>query len=199
VQRSPSIPCRAVWCLAAACGGLACAAEPSPAVLADFTRRVQPLLVNACAAGACHGGPAAPAPRLARPVGGTMVDRRMSQANLHAFLEAVGPERDPQPLVSLLARRHPASGMPEAFAARPLTGQQRRTIETWLEQVRADERRVHHDPQVRLASGAVPEPVLRPNRFRTLLDEAANPPTLPPPQQPQGLIFGPIEQPPADP
>jgi hypothetical protein len=195
VKRPASIPCPAVWCLVAAWGGAAGADEPSPAVIADFTRRVQPLLINACGAGACHGGPAAPAPRIARPVGGTSVDRRLSLANLHAFLDAVGPERDPRPLVALLSRRHPAQNAAPAFAARPLTSQQRITIETWLERVRNEEHRVHRDPEVRLASGSMPEPTVPPNRFRMLLDEAAHPPALPPPQRPQGIIFGPVEPP----
>lgn len=181
----------------AAWGGAAAAAEPSPAVIADFTRRVQPLLINACGAGACHGGPASPAPRIERPVGGTSVDRRLSLANLHAFLDVVGPQRDPRPLVALLSRKHPAATPGPAFAARPLTGQQRIAIETWLERVRQEERRVHRDPEVRLASGTMPEPAAPPNRFRMLLHDAANPPALPPPQRPQGIIFGPVE-PPAD-
>ena len=33
-------------------------ADLSPAAVADFTRKVQPLVLNKCAAGACHGGPA---------------------------------------------------------------------------------------------------------------------------------------------
>ncbi|NBW87768.1 MAG: hypothetical protein EBR23_13320, partial [Planctomycetia bacterium] len=37
-----------------------------PELVARFTRQVQPLILNRCAAGACHGGPAAHAPRFAR-------------------------------------------------------------------------------------------------------------------------------------
>lgn len=198
MTRTAPIPCLAICCAVAVCGGAARGGEPAPAVVADFTRRVQPLLVNACGAGACHGGPASPAPQITRPIGGTSVDRRLTLANLHAFLDAVGPERDPRPLVALLSRRHPTPGPAATFAARPLTSQQRIAIETWLERVRIEERRVHHDPEVRLASGAMPEPAARPNRFRRLLDEAADPPLLPPPQEPPGIIFGPLE-PPAEP
>jgi hypothetical protein len=163
----------------------ATASDLPPEVVADFTRRVQPLVVNRCAAGACHGGKESPEPRFVRrdPRGG--MDRRGTLANMKAFLEAVGPERDAGTLATLLASRHPESAKLPALVAPPLSPQERATLDGWLASVKATER-VVMDPAVQPA-GAVTAP--QPNRFKELLESAANPPQLPPPQEPQGVIF----------
>ena len=163
------------------------AADLPPEVVSEFTRRVQPLVLNRCAAGACHGGPESPEPRLLRrdPRGG--IDRRSTLANMRAVLDAVGQQRDPSKVALLLASRHPASSATQTLVAAPLTPQERTTLDRWLASVRATERRVF-DPAVRQV--AAEEPALpHPNRFKALLDSAANPPQLPPPQEPQGVIF----------
>lgn len=175
-----------LWLLAANA-----AADHPPEVVAQFTRSVQPLLLNKCAMGACHGGPTSAAPRLQRPASRNAVDRRTTLANLDAFLAATGPDRDPQPLVTMLAGRHPANAATSSLRATPLAAESRATLESWLTLVRDVERSVHVDPAVTLASGtdegsAAP----RPNRLKALLDAASNPQELPPPQEPQGLIFG---------
>jgi hypothetical protein len=171
------------------------AADLPPAIVADFTRRVQPLVLNRCAAGGCHGGSESPAPKFVRrdPRGG--IDRRTTLANMQAVLEAVGPERDASRLALLLASRHPASAKLPTLTAPPLTPQERATLDGWLAAVRASERRIY-DPALRQASAqaAVAPPL---NRFQALLDAAANPPQLPPPQEPQGVIF-PKDVPPAE-
>jgi hypothetical protein len=193
---------RAAWLAAlVAVGGSSQAADPPPAVVAEFTQRVQPLLLNNCAAGACHGGPAAPSPRLVRSFGASRVNRRITLANLRAFLDAVGPRRDPHPLVELLSRRHPATAAAGDFTAPPLTIHQRKTFESWLRAVRASEGGPSAEAGVRLASGTMPTiapSAEKPNRFQALLDAAAHPIPLPPPQEPQGLILGPIAKPPDD-
>lgn len=171
----------------AAVPAAAFAADLPPEVVSEFTRRVQPLVLNRCAAGACHGGPESPEPRLLRrdPRGG--IDRRSTLANMRAVLDAVGPQRDPSKVALLLASRHPASSATQTLVAAPLTPQERTTLDRWLASVRATERRVF-DPGVRQV--AAEEPALpQPNRFKALLDSAANPPQLPPPQEPRGVIF----------
>jgi hypothetical protein len=183
------------WLVTAAVGTSAADHTPevvaSPEVVAQFTRSVQPLLLNRCAAGACHGGPTSPPPRLQRPVSRSSIDRRTTLANLEAVLDAIGPDRDPQELVAMLARRHPAKAAPNAFLATPLAPQARVTLESWLAVVRGSERHVHSDPAVtQAAQWSETQPADRPNRLRSLLDAAANPPPLPPPQEPQGVIFG---------
>ena len=178
---------RLVAAVIAAVPAAAFAADLPPEVVTEFTRRVQPLVLNRCAAGACHGGPESPEPRLLRrdPRGG--IDRRSTLANMRAVLDAVGPQRDPSKVALLLASRHPASAATQTFVAAPLTPQERTTLDRWLASVRATERRVF-DPAVRQV--AAEEPALpQPNRFKALLDSAANPPQLPPPQEPRGVIF----------
>ena len=173
------------------------AAELPPPLVAKFTRHVQPLLLNTCAAGACHGGPAAPSLKLQRGFGGASLDRKTTLANLESFLAAVGSDRDPQQLVSALAVRHPATAAKGALVAAPLSARERITLEMWLAAVRSTEPPRRFDPGVTPAAATIAEPtdaepsVAPPNRFRALLDAAANPPQFPPPQEPQGIIFKP--------
>lgn len=170
----------------------AAAADLPPPVVAKFTRHVQPLLLNKCAAGACHGGPSAPALKLHRGFGGASLDRETTLANLDSFLAAVGPDRDPRGLVAMLAVRHPASAGTRGTIAAPLSPRERITLESWLEAVRTTEPPRRFDPAVTPAAASVVEPAAaQPNRLRALLDAAANPPQLPPPQEPQGIIFKP--------
>jgi hypothetical protein len=167
----------------------ATAGDLPPPVVAAFTRGVQPLLLNRCAAGACHGGPEA-APRFRRPPGDSAPDGGTTHANLREFLAAVGPDLDPRRLVSLLAVRHPANDTPRRLTAAPLSARERITIETWLAAVRDAERPHRVDPAVVPVNAELPAPPPPPpNRFRALLDAAANPPALPPPEQPKGVVF----------
>jgi hypothetical protein len=154
---------------------------------------VQPLLVNRCAAGACHGGPAGHEPRFERGPVSARPDRMHTLANIDTFLKTVGADRDPAQLVRMLAATHPAKAGRSRIAAAPLTASERRTIETWLADVRLTEARVHRDPDVMPASATLPalptpEPP-QPNRLRDLLDSASNPPQLEPPRDPSGVIF----------
>lgn len=206
--RRPSRPrglaVRKLWAVAIGLIGPALqAADLPPELVAEFTRRVQPLVLNRCAAGACHGGPQGPAPRFSRrdPRGG--IDRRSTLANLQAFLEAVGPDRDASRLAALLAVQHPAKPVSTRLVAAPLSPQERMNLDTWLGHVRIAEHRTISDPAVMQASAVAPvQPASPPpppprNPFKDLLESAANPPELPPPQEPKGMIF-PNDVPPAD-
>jgi hypothetical protein len=183
--------------VALASAGAATANDLPPELVGRFTRQVQPLLVNKCAAGACHGGPAAHAPKFERGPTSGALDRRFTLANLDVFLDTVGTDRDPRRLVTLLAATHPAApqkgasqtaAQKGALTATPLSARERATIETWLAAVRSAEMGRRLDPAVRQASAQV-ELAARPNPFRDLLDTVSNPPDLPPPQEPQGVIF----------
>jgi len=173
----------------------AAATDLPPDVVASFTHRVQPLVLNRCAAGACHGGPDSPAPRFRRAAVGAQPDRQHTRANLAALLEAVGPARDPRPLAALLAAGHPTQGGTSSRRASAFTTAERVTLDRWLADVRAAERLaapVDRGVVPVAAEVAIDEPAPpRPNRFRELLDAAANPPALPPPQEPSGVIFKP--------
>lgn len=170
------------------------AAVADPHVVAEFTRRVQPLVLNRCAAGACHGDPASPTPRLIRrdPRGG--IDRRVTLANLQEFLAAVGPEREATALIAMLAVGHPAEPVSPRLVAKPLSPGERITLERWLTLVKATEQPVISDPALRQASATAPASPRPPNRFKAMLDAAVNPPQFPEPQEPTGVIF-PKDQP----
>jgi hypothetical protein len=179
-----------VAALVAAGAAVAHAADLPPDVVARFTRQVQPLIVNRCAAGACHGGPAGHAPKFDRGPATGRPDRTITLANLDVFLKAVGPDRDPKRLVALLAARHPTVATKGGFAAAPLTASERITLETWLAAVRATESGRIHDPAVQQAAAHAPvAPSQERNRFRDLIETASNPPEFPPPPEPQGVIF----------
>jgi hypothetical protein len=175
------------------------AGEPPREIVASFTQRVQPLLLNHCAAGACHGGGRSPPPRLERGPGDRAPDHTVTRANLAAFLAAVGPDRDQRALTAMLAAGHPTKVRPRSRRAAPLSPSERLTLDRWLTQVRAAElAAAHADPGVVQASAEMTEPATaQPNRFRAMLDAAANPPALPPPQEPQGVIFK-NDEPPAE-
>ena len=174
--------------LAIACVATASASDMPPDVVAKFTRQVQPLLVNRCAAGACHGGPAGHEPRFERGPASARPDRIDTLTNMRTFLDTIGSNRDPKRLVTLLSLRHPAETTTSRLAAAPLTAAERITIESWLAAVRTAETGHRHDPAVRQVSAeAAVAP--QPNPFRNLLDTAANPPVLEEPQEPQGVIF----------
>lgn len=161
-----------------------------PHVVADFTRRVQPLVLNRCASGACHGSPTGPAPRFIRsdPRGG--IDHRSTQANLRAFLVAVGPEGDATKLAALLAAGHPAKPASPRLVAAPLSPQERISLERWLAGVRQAGRGPIVDSALQQATANAPVAAPpAPNRFKALLDTAANPPEFPPPEEPKGVIF----------
>ena len=57
--------------------------EMNPAILGGFTRSIQPLLLNRCAAGACHGGPRRRAETLRGPIHG-QVNPENNPRNLHS-------------------------------------------------------------------------------------------------------------------
>ena len=150
--------------------------------MSSFTQRVQPLLLNRCATGACHGGVDAPSFRLHRPAGSAQPDRSHTRVNLAAFLDVVGPARDPRPLAALLAAGHPGGDAPRSRRAAPLSTPERATLDRWLAQVRDAERSAVADPGVVPASAQIAEPTRpRPNRLRALLDNGGPPPDLAPP------------------
>jgi hypothetical protein len=174
--------------LAIACVASASASDMPPGVVAKFTRQVQPLLVNRCAAGACHGGPAGHEPRFERGPASARPDRIDTLSNMRTFLDTIGADRDPKRLVMLLSERHPTEPSTSRLAAAPLTAGERITIESWLAVVRTAETGRRYNPAVRQVSAEVTV-APQPNPLRDLLDTAANPPVFEEPQQPQGVIF----------
>lgn len=180
------------------------AGDLPPQLMARFTRQVQPLILNKCAAGACHGGPSAHSPAFNRGDVRGQVDRSVTLANIETLLAALGPTGSPAALLTTISGRHPASAGASSLVMTPLTTAERATLEQWLTAAAGrPEAIAARQPSpsasaahARAATATAAQPPV--NRFRAMLDSAANPPTLPPPQAPQGLILGKDgEEPPA--
>lgn len=161
----------------------------SPQLMARFTRQVQPLLINKCAAGACHGGGASHAPRFDRGDRSGSVDRGMTLANIATLTDTVEKHGGIAPLLARISARHPASAPPTGLVLTPLTTAERATLELWLRAAAGNADFAATRPAAATAHDrpATPRPT---NRFQAMLDAAAHPPNFPPPQEPQGIILG---------
>jgi hypothetical protein len=179
VRMKRFLPAAGVCMIAAAISVAAHArvvAAPPAASVAEFTRRVQPLLLNRCANGACHGGAEAAAPRFVRGDVAGRIDREITLANMDAILAACGSGRDPAAVITTISGRHPHSARSPHARAEPLTPRERATLESWL--------RSALTAHTFAAPAAPPAP---PSRLQKLLDAAANPLPLPPPEEPRGI------------
>ncbi|MFM8802359.1 MAG: hypothetical protein ACKOK8_00350 [Planctomycetia bacterium] len=186
-----SAGCRTVLVAAviAAAPTLLPAADLPPHLMARFTRHVQPLLLNKCAAGACHGGPTAHVPHLNRGDVSGQIDRTVTLANIDTLFGVIGKEGNTRPFLATISARHPASSTGSSLTMVPLTTNERAMLEQWLTAAVRPGDFVAAKP-VPAGSPAQTAAAPKPNRFRAMLDAAANPPVLPPPQQPQGVILG---------
>jgi hypothetical protein len=180
---------------AACCVALATpagAADLPPDLVSRFTRQVQPLLLNRCATGACHGGPRGHAPLFHREP----ATSAHTLANAAAFRDLLGPDGDPAPLVQRLSVRHPAETTSRTLVMTPLTPRERAVLEGWLTDTRlAAGRRPIRDPSVAPVSHEEPAAPPRPsNRLRTLLDTGAPPPApREPPREGKSAFTGIID------
>lgn len=165
------------------------AADLPPHLMARFTKQVQPLVLNKCGAGACHGGPASHAPHFNRGDVSGRIDRGVSLANIETLFRLIGPSGNASPLLTTISARHPASSTSTSLIMTPITTTERATLEQWL--IAATGSR-----NLQASRSATPGTTTHasvtppPNRFRAMLDAAANPAPLPPPQEPQGIILG---------
>lgn len=167
----------------------ATAADLPPQLMARFTRHVQPLLLNKCAAGACHGGPTAHAPQFNRGDSSGLIDRGVTLTNIETLFRTIGKEGNATPFLTTISARHPAEATATSLTMTPLTTTERATLEQWL--TAATGHRVLAGSKPTTQSGPTQASQAPPvNRFRAMLEAAANPPRLPPPQEPQGIILG---------
>lgn len=172
------IACVAFPCIAATARWTS-AGEPPPAIVAEFTRQVQPLLLNRCATGGCHGSADVGGLQFVRHDFTGRITREITLANMEAILRACGPERSPTTLIATISGRHPKSAMSPRQLAEPLSPAERAMIERWLT-----------SSLTATTFGGSPSSAQRsPSRFQKLLDDAANPPPLPPPQEPKGILL----------
>ena len=78
-----------------------------PGTMERFSAVVQPILLNRCGAGGCHGATAKSEFRMLRPLAGQTPSRRFTQRNLYAvmaYLDRQNPEESP--LISLPRGQH---------------------------------------------------------------------------------------------
>ena len=81
-----------------------------PGSLEKFSAIVQPILLNKCAAGGCHGPTARSDFRLLRPAAGAGPSKRFTQQNLYATLKYLDKENpDASPLLMIPQQRHGGS------------------------------------------------------------------------------------------
>lgn len=171
------------------------AADLHPTLMARFTRQVQPLLLNKCAAGACHGGPAGHAPHLLRGDQAGQVDRTVTLANLDTLLTTVESGGGLPAFLKTISSRHPASATAAHRGMTPLTTVERTILERWLGAAigpRAPAPTLAA-PESAVPRSQTPAPTsagLPPNRFRAMLEAAANPAPLPEPEPARGIILG---------
>jgi len=193
----------------------AAAVDPGTQLVAGFARQVQPLLLNKCATGACHGGPSAHVPRFQRGQVSGQIDRADTLANIESLLRVVATPAHVPAFLATISGRHPDTASSEVVRLSPVTSQERVRLERWLVAATgtASPLRPLASPAPSFssteasASEPLPEPLPEPpvtsspaaaasrrpapaNRFRLMLEAAAHPPVLPPPEQPQGIILG---------
>lgn len=175
---------------AAACAVPGRAGDLPPALVARFTREVQPLLLNRCAAGACHGGAKGHAPTFHRGDVRGAVSSEDTLANAATFRGLLGPTGDPRPLVMRLSTRHPATTTSRTLVMRELSPRERAMLEGWLvDATVAAGRPPVRDAAVAPASHAEPAAPAPTNRLRTLLDTGLPPPSSPGRPPAEGTTF----------
>lgn len=169
------------------------AADFDSRLVGSFTSGIQPLLLNRCAAGKCHGGSDTAAPQFHRQSLRGNISREMTLANIEALTAAVQPDFDTRRLLIPASTPHGGGTQP------PLTQAQLQRLAIWLDAALAQratwgrveqasfESPVPLPPQARPAAAPTAAD-LETNRFQQMLNDAANPEPLPPPQEPQGLI-----------
>ena len=179
------------------------AAEPSkqevhPATLGSFTRAIQPLLLNRCAAGACHGGPRGAEPKLLRgPIHG-QANQRTTLKNLESITTSVQNKSNDRMFLSKILNHHDKSKKPSVTKRSLLTTHEQELFTTWLTSLPQDSktqpRAVSPFPQTqRVNQASFEQPQQQPastgqqNRFKILLEQAKNPPQFPPPRVTPGL------------
>lgn len=170
-------------------------------LISSFTSSIQPLLLNRCATGSCHGGTDAAAPQFQRQLFRGNIDRQMTLANIDALTSVLRPDFDARRLLLAASTPHGGGTRP------PLSNHQLHTLAIWVDAALAQQATwgqvelasfespvpaANQAPQATASPGFPAQPTLEANRFQQMLDNAANPQPLPPPQEPAGII--PLEE-----
>ncbi len=172
--------------------------EVHPAVIESFTRAIQPLLLNRCAAGACHGGSQGAAPQLLRgPIHG-QANQRTTLKNLESITTSVQDKSNNRMFLSKILNHHDKRTKASVPKKELLTAHEQELFVTWLTALHQNKhpqlRSAAPSPQsqrVNPASFELPQPPTasrgQHNRFKILLEQAKNPPQFPPPRVTPGL------------
>ena len=172
------------------------ASEFDSALVASFTSTIQPLLLNRCAAGKCHGvtstGTETAIPQFQRQSIRGAVNRGMTLTNLEALTATVLPDFDTRRLLGPAGSPHGGATLP------PLSPPQLQRLAIWIDAALAQRATWGRVEQASFEApvAAARQPARLPvapatienNRFQKMLDNDANPQPLPPPQEPQGII-----------
>ena len=186
--------------------------DVSPAIVGSFTRAIQPLLLNRCAAGACHGGTQGTEPKLIRgPVHGR-VNRKTTLMNLESVTSSVMHNAEDTQALALILDHHNTKENKPVKNKPLLTAREQESLVTWIASLPrhtspAPASEPSRNPAIE------PEPIKsildlqtqtvtpthftqpqhqrslakQPNRLRRLLEQAENPPQLPLPTLTPGL------------
>lgn len=112
--------------------------ELSVEAIQQFTTEVQPLLMNSCASGACHGPNSNSDLVLLRPPVGQLINSRLTQKNLHAVLRLIDRQNPlASPLLSVPQQPHGGLGR-SMFAGSGLP--QYETLRNWLRRLKTSGR-----------------------------------------------------------
>ena len=173
-----------------------------PAIVGSFTRAIQPLLLNRCAAGACHGGTQAAEPKLIRgPVHGR-VNRKTTLMNLESVRSFFMHDAEDTQTIAAILNHHDTRKNKPAKNKPLLTAYEQDLLVTWLASLpynRPREQSAVKSIPDRQKQTVTPTNFTQPqhqrsltnqsNRLRRLLERAKNPPQLPPPPVTPGLQF----------
>ncbi len=174
--------------------------EMPPAIVGSFTRAIQPLLLNRCAAGACHGGTQGTEPKLVRgPVHGR-VNRKTTLMNLESVTSSFMHKTEDAMTLTAILNHHDTRKNKSSKSKPLLTAYEQELLLTWLSSLPYN--RPPEPAAVKSIPDLQPQTVTpanftqpqhqrsltnQPNRLRHLLDQAKNPPQLPPPPVTPGL------------
>ena len=186
--------------------------DVSPAIVGSFTRAIQPLLLNRCAAGACHGGTQGTEPKLIRgPVHGR-VNRKTTLMNLESVTSSVMHNAEDTQALALILDHHNTKENKPVKNKPLLTAREQESLVTWIASLPRHTSPAPA-PEPSRNPAIEPEPIKsildlqtqtvtpthftqpqhqrslakQPNRLRRLLEQAKNPPQLPLPTLTPGL------------
>jgi hypothetical protein len=96
----------------------------------EFTKAIQPMLLNHCATAGCHGASAASSYTLARPAMGAPTPRRLTQRNLYNTLQWIDHEKPSES--KLLSAAQQAHGQSQGASVSTLSPAKYQELVAWV-------------------------------------------------------------------